>query len=161
MDVTTIVERKHEIRTLPQPPQYVRQRIAQAAQELDKAGSMAIHIELANEALCKLTAMLYRCDSDGFFANVDNRTGRLLVPAPWGNAGWKRWGLRYWEACTLRGVLMARVTKPRHVALFDYNTVSRTWALDVGSYATLDKAQAYLQHCAVSLAEWRAHTKHP
>lgn len=156
MNINTIIDRKHEIRTLANPSQFVKQRIAKAAEELSRAGDMAAHVELANEALSKYTLMLYATDSDGVLANVDGRTGKIYVAAPWGNKGWKRWGLRCWEAVTLRGVLMARIVKPRHVSLYDYNTATRKWHINTNNYPTVDRAQAYLQHCAVTLAEWRA-----
>lgn len=155
MELNEIVDRKHEVRMLPPAPQFVKQRIAKAAEELNRAGDMAAHVEIANEALCKLAVILYQCDSDGVYANIDNRTHRLLIPAPWGSLGWKHWEVRKWEAEILRAILMARVVKPRHIALFDYSAETRTWHLNIVSYPALDKAQAYLQHCAVTLTEWR------
>jgi len=125
---------------------------------LNRAGEIAQHVELANEALCRFTAMLYQRDPDGVYANVDQRTGRLLVPAPWGNAGWKLWGLRHWEAVVLRSVLMARVADRKRPALFDYNADSRTWFLNVGDYGVIEAATHYLQRATVSLTEWRQHT---
>ena len=157
MELHEIVERKHEVRTLPPAPQFVKQRIASAAEELSRAGDMAMHVELVNEALAKLTVMLYAADSDGAFANVDARTGRVLVPLPWGNKGWKRWGLRYWEAVTLRSILMSRVTRPRHAPLFDYNVESRTWHIDLTNYPNLGQAQTYFARNPILLAEWRGY----
>jgi hypothetical protein len=155
MELLTIIDRKNEVRQLPAPAQYVKQRIAQAAQELSKAGDMALHVELANESLCNFVVMLYQWDQDGVWPNIDNVTHRLRVPAPWGSLGWKKWGLRKWEALILRRILMGRVGKARHTPLFDYNSDTRTWHLNLTNYATLDRANAYLKHCSVSLAEWR------
>lgn len=158
MELSQIVDRKNEIRTLPEPPAHVKQRIAQAAQELSRAGDIATHVEIANEALTKFAYMLYQREADNVLANVDARTGRLLVPAPWGNAGWKRWGLRHWEAVVLRSVLMARVADRKRPALFDYNADSRTWFLNVSDYGVIESATHYLQRAAISLAEWRQHS---
>lgn len=138
MDLSQIVDRKHDLRTLPEPAQHVKQRMAQAAEELSRAGDVAMHTEIANEALCRFTAMLYQRDTDGVFANVDARTGRLLVPAPWGDAGWQKWGVRHWEAIVLRAVLMARVVDHKRPALFDYSATARTWFLNVGDYGVAD-----------------------
>lgn len=159
MELINVIDRKHEMRMLPAPSQYVRQRIAQAAEQLSRAGDMALHVEIANEALCHYVALLYQCDSDGVWANIDSRTHRLLVPAPWGSLGWKRWGVRKWEAETLRAVLMGRIGRPRHTPLFDYNGESRNWFLNAANYGSLDKANAYLKYCGVSLDEWRAEFK--
>jgi hypothetical protein len=92
-------------------------------------------------------------------ANVDTRTGRLLVPAPWGSLGWKRWGLRKWESETLRAILMARVEDRSRPCLFDYNTESRTWHLNTSDYSTLQAATFYLERGAIRLNEWRKCTE--
>ncbi len=154
MELLNIVDRKHEIRTLPEPATFVKQRIAQAAQDLNRAGDMQCHVEIANEALCKFAGILYQKDSDGTFANIDNRTHRLLVPAPWGKRGWKYWGLRHWEATILRSVLISRLAEPRP-PLFDYNAHTQTWYLNVADYKTLDAANYVLHRCAITVSEWR------
>lgn len=158
MDLTTIVDRKNEIRTLPEPAQHVKQRMANAAHDLNRAADLAQHVELCNEALCHFVAMLYQRAADGILANVDARTGRLLVPAPWGNKGWKRWGLRHWEAVVLRSILMARVGDKKRPCLFDYNTDSRTWFLNIADYGALEAAQHYLNRAPITLAEWRKYS---
>jgi hypothetical protein len=155
MELTDIVDRKHQVRTLPPAPQFVKQRIAQAAELLSQAGDIAVHVELANEALSKLVGVLYQVAPDGVYTKIDSRTYRFLVPAPWGDSGWKLWGLRHGEAVILRGVLLGRIKAARFAPLFDYNDTTRKWHLDVSSYSTLAYAQAYLTHCPVSVAEWR------
>jgi hypothetical protein len=157
MELINLVDRKATIRKLSEPTAHVKQRIATAAEELSRAGDIAQHVEIANEALCKFTYMLYQKDTDGAWANVDSRTHRLLIPAPWGNAGWKRWGLRNWEAVVLRCVLMARLTDPRP-PLFEYNTDSRTRFLNVSDYATLQAATFVLERGAITVAEWRKYS---
>lgn len=157
MDLSQIVDRKNEIRDLTQPAGVIKQRIAEAAASLNKAGSMAMHVELANEALCKFVVILYQKDVDGIWANIDARTHRLLVPAPWGNAGWKRWGLRNWEACIMRKILLDRVSDKKRPCLFDYNVEAKIWHLNVIDYPTIDAAEHYLRRGAISLTEWRKH----
>ena len=159
MDLLQVIDRKNEIRSMAQPAGMVKQRIAQAAQDLSRAGSMALHVEMANEALCKFTAMLYQRDTDGTWANVDAITHRLLVPAPWGSAGWKRWGLRKWEGAVLRSIMLDRVRDSRRPCLFDYNAEGRTWHLNLVDYPTLDAADHYLKRGAISLPEWRRYPK--
>jgi hypothetical protein len=124
---------------------------------LSKAGQAAASVERCNTVLASYVAILYESDLDGYWPNIDNRTGRLLLPAPFGSAGYKLWGLTHREALVLRSILRGRVEKPRHVALFDFNDLANTWHLDVLSYPSIDKAKSYLAHCAVTLAEWRDH----
>lgn len=157
MELLNIVDRKNEIRGLAQPASAIKQRIAQAAQDLNRAGSMALHVELANEALTKFTLMLYQRDSDNGWANIDARTHRLLVPAPWGSAGWRVWGLRNWESRILRSIMLERVRDAKRPCLFDYNSDNRTWYLNVLDYGVIEAAQHYLQRSPITLAEWRKH----
>lgn len=157
MELTQIIDRKTEIRNLAQPATNVRQRIAQAAQDLSRAGTMAAHCEVANEALLALVNILYQRDEDKCPANVDRVTGRLLVPAPWGAAGWKRWGLRKWEAEVLRRILRERVEAQRR-PLFDYSETHRYWLLNMNTYNSLRLALAYLQAEPIGLVEWRTCT---
>lgn len=158
MELPNIIDRKQAIRTLPEPAQHVKQRMVDAAESLNRAGDLAKHVELANEMLCKFSYMLYAKAADGVLANVDNRTGRLLVPAPWGDAGWKKWGLRHWEAAVLRAILIERVGDHKRPCLFDYSADSRTWFLNVADYSAVEAATHYLNRSPITLAEWRKHS---
>ena len=157
MELLQVVDRKNEIRAAALPASVIKQRIAQAADELNRAGSMALHVELANEALTKFTLMLYQREQDGGWANIDQRTHRLLVPAPWGSAGWRVWGLRNWESRILRSIMLERVQDTRRPCLFDYNGEARIWHLNVLDYGVIEAAQHYLQRSPITLAEWRKH----
>ena len=157
MEINALRDRKETIRQA-HPAGHVRQRIADAAEQLNLAGRLAERVELVNEALCKLTTLLYLPDSDGRAANVDSVTFRLLVPAPWGSRGWRRWGLRAHEAETLRCVLLDRQRSHRVGArspLFTYDVDTRSWYLNVGDYPRVDAALLWLRHSAITLAEWR------
>ncbi len=145
-----LTDRKQMLRAAANPPAAIRQRIASAADELNRAGLMAARVELLNEALCKFTTMLYTRDTDGALANIDSPTGRLLVCAPWGAAGWRKWGLRNYEARVLRAALMGRMGKD---CLFDYG--SQAWFLNRQDYRTLAMALHYLETKPVTVSEWR------
>lgn len=158
MDITTTVDRKQIIRASV-PVSFVRQRIYQAAQELNLAGELAARVELANEALCRLVELLYQPDSDGHPAHIDPATGRILVPLPWGSVGWKRWGLRHHEAVVLRMILLARQCGTTRPALFLYGTDTRCWYLNTNDYPTLPAAAHWLKRSAILLAEWRQYMR--
>ena len=158
MELQQIVERVADIRHA-RPSTAVRQRVAEAAQALDRAGQMQLRVELANEALMALTTLLFNADSDRQPANIDRVTWRLLVPAPWGGAGWRKWGLRYYEGEVLRNIMHARSANQRHRALFDYNEASRTWHLALGNFPSVEAAMTYLQKYPIQLAEWRKHSE--
>ena len=161
MELQTGLERVQVIRNGATPAAFVKQRIAQTAQELSRAGDVALHVELCNEALHKAAVLLYERDSDGAWANVDSVSERVLVPMPWGSSGWQKWGLRRWEATVLRSILIARssaTTQPRP-ALLGYNAECRTWHVDIGNYGTLALAQRFLAVEPIRLQDWRQHSE--
>lgn len=154
MELRETVERIADIRHA-KPSAATRQRVQEAAQELSRAGDMQLRVELANEALAALVALLYQADSDGQPANIDPVTWRVLLPCPWGSSGWRQWGLRSYEAEVLRYVLRVRSDARRHVNLFDYNEQSRTWHVNIADYPTAKDALQYLKQQPVTLREWR------
>ena len=156
MELKDFVERVGDLRNA-QPTKHVRERVQEAAHELSRAGDMQMRVELANEALTAFTSILYEMDSDGVLANVDRVTWRVLVPCPWGSAGWRHWGLRAYEAEILRHLLRVRCETRKHTSLFDYNEEARTWHLAFAEYKTARAAIDYLREYPVTLQEWRTH----
>jgi hypothetical protein len=160
-DVKDVLERKPDVR-LSRPREYVRQRIAESAAALNLAGQMAARVELVSEALSRLTELLYQCDSDGVPANIDAVTYRLLIPAPWGSRGWRLWGLRSWEAETLRRILRERQnswTAGQRPPLYTYDDGARTWHLNAQDYPTLQAAHWWLTKSPITIKEWRQYAK--
>lgn len=139
------------------PESYIKQRIKQAADGLDRAGNMQARVGLVNEAMAALAILLYKTEADGQPANIDPKTWRILVPAPWGRSGWRHWGLRNWEARILSRILLLRCTLPTLPTLYDYNEVSRTWHLTLDEHPTAEQAIAHLRRHPVELEEWRDH----
>lgn len=158
MNLDTLIERTQEVRqAATDPSRTIKQRTAEAAAELSRAGSNQQRVELLQEAVLALTKLSYEADPDGQPANIDSRTYRLLIPAPWGKAGWRRWGLRDWEAGILRQILIVRCQMQRVPPFFDYNAESRTWHVNLQAYSRLDMALMYWKQNPVSLKEWRRH----
>lgn len=156
MNLDTLIERTQEVRTLASNPnQVIKQRMAEAAAELSRAGSNQMRVELLNESVLAMTKLCYECDPDGQPANLDSRTYRLLVPAPWGKAGWRKWGLRAWEAEILRQILIVRCQMRRVEPLYDYNGEACTWHVNLQNYGRLDLALVYWKQNPITLKEWR------
>lgn len=156
-NILRMTDRKNEIRGAG-PGAYVKQRIADAADKLSLAGTLAARVELCNEALSKLVTLCYELDTDGLAANVDIVTYRILIPLPWGSAGWRRWGLRYHEALVLRAIMLAR-QGGQPAPLFVYDDGARMWCLNVMDYRGPKAAQAWLHAAPVTLAEWKAYLR--
>lgn len=154
MELNTLVDRAVEIRNAIVSPN-LKQRLADAAQELSMAGNNQARVELLNEASLALTRVLYETEADGAWANIDRRTHRLLIPAPWGRSGWRKWGLRQWEATILRNILQVRCQMRRTEPLFDYSEEGRSWHLNLRVYGRLDQALMYWKANPVTLKDWR------
>ena len=149
--LTTIQELRHA----ETPGTFIKQRIAVNANSLSNAARIQGAVEIANESLCKLVSILYET-IDRQPVNVDSKTFRLLVPCPWGDSGYSKWGMRSTEARVLRSVLMWRAHQDPAAALFDYG--DRRWFLNVSGYRTQSAAMAYLQAKPITAKEWLRHT---
>lgn len=155
MDVNQMLDLKGAVRLAENPDRHIKQRMAANTAEMDKSGEAAMHCEVLNEALLKLVALLYKRDEDGILANMDAMTGRILIALPWGDSGYKRWGLHSREAICLRHILMTRLSANHARHLFDYSPESRTWFVNVVHYPDVDRAMAYLQRKPILTGEWR------
>jgi hypothetical protein len=134
-----------------------RQRMSVEAEQITRAGATKAHIAIIEAAIRNAIAMLYEPDTDGHPANYEPGTGRILIPVPWGSAGWAKWGLRDWEAKCLRAVWKRRLKKQMPM-LFDFN--GRQWFLRDDLYPTLDDAARWLQSNPIEFGEWFGAVQH-
>lgn len=154
MELTTLFDRAVEAGRR-RPTFDPKQRTAQAADSLNRAGTMAAQIGVVEGALVAFVNVLYATDADGQPANYDAATGRILIAAPWGSAGWKHWGLRKLEATHLRRVLMGRAAMKRPAPLFAHDSETRQWFVDYEAYQSADAALSWVQKFGPQLGEWR------
>lgn len=154
MELKQLFERTTEIRAAT-PSTSVRQRLAEVATDISKAGDNQARVELLNEALLAVTKLCYEVDADNYPANIDSRTHRLLIPAPWGKSGWRKWQLREWEATILRKILIMRGEMRRVAPVFDYNNEMNQWYLNASAYPRLDSAFAYWKANPITLRDFR------
>lgn len=109
--------------------------IQRAAQNLSRRNVDQAITELLNEALARLTVLCYERGDDGQLCNVDAVTGRVLVPLPWGKAGYAKWGLSASEADSMRAIMFTR--QRVGVPLFHYDRSRRAWFLNLRDYPAL------------------------
>ena len=83
--------------------------LREVARNLSRRGLAATKAELFNNALAALADLCMEWETNDRRANVDV-DGRLLVPVPWGDSGYKVWGLR---GSVGRRLLLAYVGKSR------------------------------------------------
>lgn len=133
---------------------YVDQRIGEAAESLSLGAIAAARIALVNQAMTDLATLIYEVDGAGYPVNVDPVTGRILVPLPWGAAGWRYWRLKQWEGRILRKLLDRRMRASESVALFLYSGESNGWHLN-RRYDTPAKYAGYWQQQPITPTEWR------
>jgi hypothetical protein len=122
------------------------------ATNLSRRGVAQAKVELMNNAVATACDLCLECDPDGRPANVDHITGAVLVPLPWGEAGYKMWGLRVTECRQLRYILRRRAEHDRP-PLFDYDPQMRRWVFS--SFWTRNTAAGYLRASPLTLAEYR------
>lgn len=132
-----------------------KQRIAQAAESLNQAGGLQAQLGVCEAALVALVNVLYATDADQRPANHDEKTGRILVPLPWGSSGWKHWGLRRMEADCLRRLMIGRSGQRKPPCLFFYAVDSHQWYVDYENYPTTDDALRWVRDFGPQLSEWR------
>ena len=123
------------------------------ATNLSRRGVAQAKVELMNHAVATAVDLCLECDPDGRPANVDHITGAVLVPLPWGEAGYRMWGLRVTECRQLRYILRRRAEKDRP-PLFDYDPQMRRWVFD--RFWSRNTAAGYLRMSPITLAEYRA-----
>lgn len=156
MTINKLFQRSVEM-IVPELPSY-RQRMTATAAELNRAGEMQAHLDVAVTAIFNLVSVLYATDADGRPANFDTVTQRILIrPLPWGESGAAKWGLRRWEGQCLRRLLLDRVGQRRQwAALFDYNEYSRQWHVNAACYPDAEAALRWLKSDGPTLVEWRS-----
>lgn len=149
------IDRTGVIRAMSEAERFVRQRVGQEADLLSKLQDLKLILSEVDEALTKLVALLYEKADDGKFINLDLLTGKLLVSAPWGSKGWKKWGLRHWEGVVLGRVLQERAKYQEPRPLFFYRSDTTNWYADTGFYPSKKFAMEYLQRYPITVEEWR------
>lgn len=123
--------------------------LREAARHLSRRGLAATKAELFNHALAALADLCMEWETDERRANVDV-DGRLLVPVPWGDAGYKVWGLRVTEARVLRRIMLQRAAQAG--ALWYYDADGRCWLWNLEHRK--GSAISYLSNHPVTVPEY-------
>ena len=121
----------------------------EVARSLSRRGLAATKAELFNNALAALADLCLEWETHERRANVDI-DGRLLVPVPWGDAGYKVWGLRVTEARILRRIMLQRAAQAG--ALWYYDADGRCWLWNLEHRKAT--ALSYLTNCPVTVPEY-------
>jgi hypothetical protein len=105
--------------------------------------------ELLNEAHSRLIQLCYERDDSGHLCNVDEATGKILVPLPFGKNGYKRWNLKPSEADALRRIMFTR--QRNGLPLFFFDRSRRSWYLALADHP----AMPVLKEWELTVAELR------
>jgi hypothetical protein len=147
--IVQVISRKETI-AKSAPERHVSLReVAEALSLRNVDGSV---VELFMEALSRLTELCYEEDEAGL-CNIDSVTNRILIPLPFGRAGFAKWGFRRQESVVLRDIMARRQTQP---GLFLYDKSRRCWHLNRYDHDSYDVARSYLARYPVTIAEYRA-----
>ena len=147
------VERKGEIAQAT-PPRHTN--IQRAAEALSRRNADAATVELFMEAMQRLTLLAYEQDDHGY-CNIDPVTHRLLIPAPWGRAGHRRWGITPSESVVLREMIQRRQAQQgnRPPGLWLYDRARRAWRLNLFDFDRVQDGQRYWQRWPLTVQEYR------
>ncbi|HMN27909.1 MAG TPA: hypothetical protein PKE45_07100, partial [Caldilineaceae bacterium] len=127
---------------------------ARQIEELHRGAILKAELLRVNNALLRLTELIYAPSDDGEFDNVDPTSGRILIAKPWGSEGWRHFKLSRRKADILRHCLMHKRPSKRPVLYF-YDAGANDWYADLASYPTLQAAMFWVKHEQIDLAEWR------
>ena len=123
--------------------------LREVARNLSRRGLAATKAELFNNALAALADLCMEWETTDRRANVD-LDGRLLVPVPWGDSGYKVWGLRVTEARILRRIMLQRAAQAG--ALWYYDVDGRCWLWNLEHRKAT--AISYLTNHPVTVGEY-------
>lgn len=123
--------------------------LREVARNLSRRGLAAAKAELFNNALAALADLCMEWETADRRANVDV-DGRLLVPVPWGDAGYRVWGLRVTEARILRRIMLQRAAHAG--ALWYYDVDGRCWLWNLEHRKAT--AISYLTNHPVTVGEY-------
>ena len=155
-ELQELLERAKQVGDTNNVTTTIRQRMAENAMALSYAGQMQAHLDICLSATVALIGILYMLDADGLPANYDRQTERIFVDIPWGDKGYRKWGLRKSEAICFRRVLQARQSQPRRLPfLFYFADYTGRWHLNARAYPTGEAAMEWLRKDGPKLAEWR------
>ncbi|HMN27947.1 MAG TPA: hypothetical protein PKE45_07305, partial [Caldilineaceae bacterium] len=127
---------------------------ARQIEELHRGAILKAELLRVNNALMRLTELVYLESADGERDNIDPATGRILIAKPWGSAGREYFGLSRRTADILRCCLLHKRPSKRPVLYF-YDKGSKDWYADLANYPTLAAAMFWVKHEQIDLAEWR------
>jgi hypothetical protein len=131
--------------------------LQRAAANLSRRNADAAIVELFAEAMQRLTLLAYERDDDGAWSNIDPVTWRLLLPAPFGRAGHRKWGISRSESEVLRQMIQDRQAQTDHrpPGLWLYDRTRRCWRVNLFDFDTLADGQAYWQRWPLTIQECR------
>lgn len=151
--ISAKLERKAAISHAAPERHTTLQRVAATLSRRNADGAI---VELFAEACQRVTQLAYERDQDGF-CNIDPVTCRLLIPAPWGKAGHRKWGITASESVILREMIQCRQTdkEGRGPGLWLYDRTRRAWRLNVFDYDRPEDGQRYWQRWPLGVREYR------
>lgn len=136
------------------PKPYVERAQQRQIEELHRGAILKAELLRVNDALMRLTELIYMPSDDRELDNVDPESGRILIPKPWGSMGREYFKLSRRTADIMRRCLLSK-RPSRRPALYYYDPTAKDWFADLSNYPTLAGAMIWVKHEAISLSEWR------
>lgn len=153
MAIKDFVHDLAEVRSVSPKPYVERSQQRQLA-ELHRGAILKAELLSVNNALMRLTELIYLVSDDGEQDNVDVATGRILIAKPWGSLGRVYFGLSRRTADIMRQCLLHK-RPSRRPLLYFFDHTANDWFVNLAEYPALQAAMFWVKHEAISLSEWR------
>lgn len=153
MTIKDFVQDLVEVRSVSPKP-YVERSQQRQIEELHRGTILKAELLSVNNALMRLTELIYLVSDDGEQDNVDVATGRILIAKPWGSIGRVYFGLSRRTADIMRQCLLHK-RPSRRPLLYFFDRATNDWFVNLIDYSTLQAAMFWIKHEAISLSEWR------
>jgi hypothetical protein len=121
-------------------PAYATDKGRRRAEDVSRRAYYTDLAAMLQSRLNDVLGLCYDTGPGGFLLNVDDVTGRILVPVPWSSHNHRDWGLWRSEADIMR--LCLRHLRTKQAGPFWFDKDARRWALDLGRYPALESIPA-------------------
>ena len=131
----------------------LRKRLLQIADNVSNSARTSNCLLFFNGVMFSVTSILYE-KSNNRLININELSGKILCPLPWGANGCREWNVSRWEASILRNILFIKMRSIEIVPLYQYADDLKRWTINLIDYPTADKALEHVKNYPINVLEY-------
>lgn len=131
----------------------LRKRLLEIADNVSNSARTSNRLLFFNEVIFSITSILYEKNNNRLI-NINELSGKILIPVPWGANGCREWGVTRWEAGILRNILFVKMRSIEIVPLYQYADDLKRWTINLIDYPTADKALEHIKKHPINVLEY-------